>query len=72
MEEEHLKMEFEDNNDSIRFSNNEADLILSIANEYSLGVHDLILLSVLSIQEGDLTDTKYKYSCGRRNTNNSQ
>ncbi len=66
-------MRFEKNNDNICFSNSESDLILRIANEYSLCVHDLILLSVLSIrEEDDLTNTKYNLSYSRTNTTNSQ
>lgn len=56
-----MNIEFEQKKDNIKFSNNESDLILGIANEYSLAVHDLILLSVLSIRnKNDISDIKIK------------
>jgi len=61
-----LYIKFERSNDNIKFSNKESDLILSIAQKYSLAVHDLILLSVLSIRDkNEFSDIKVKFDCDK-------
>ena len=48
-----MSLEF-DKNDCIKFSDNESKFILTIAKAYCLCVHDLILLSILSLNKDSI------------------
>ena len=57
-----MSFELEDN-EYIQFSNEESNLITRIAKKYCLHVHDLILLSVLSL---NIENAPYNTGCDNK------